>query len=164
MPESRNAEQEAGQETDRAGDRQGQHVVDAAVLHQDRRGVRAERVERALAERELAAAAGQDVEREHRDSVDQHHRHLEDDEVLYEQRCCEQQHQHRDRGVAAERHVLLGGDFDGGCVGDGFLQGAHDQTRFTMVRPIRPVGLTTSTVMISASAIGSLSSLPTPGM
>ena len=48
--------------------------------------------------------------------------------------------------------------------GDGFLNCAHDQTRFTMGRPNRPAGLTTNTVMISASAIGSFSSLPTPGM
>jgi hypothetical protein len=33
-----------------------------------------------------------------------------------------------------------------------------------MGRPNRPAGLTTKTVMISASAIGSFSSLPTPGI
>ena len=58
----------------------------------------------------------------------------------------------------------LGNGFDGRGFGDDFLDCAHDQTRFTMGRPNRPAGLTTSTAMISASAIGSFSSLPTPGM
>ena len=53
---------------------------------------------------------------------------------------------------------------DGWRFGDGFLNCAHDQTRFTMGRPNRPAGLTTNTVIISASAIGSFSSLPTPGI
>ena len=59
----------------------------------------------------------------------------------------------------------LGTASTAGRFGDDFLDDcAHDQTRFTMGRPNRPAGLTTRTVMISASAIGSFSSLPTPGM
>ena len=46
----------------------------------------------------------------------------------------------------------------------GFLSSAHDQTLLMMGRPNRPAGLTTRTVTISASAIGSFSSLPTPGI
>ena len=158
------AEQESEGKADDAGDRQGQGVIDVGVFHQDRRGIGADRVERALAQRELAAAAGQDVQRQHRKRIDQQHRQLEDDEVLHEQRHDDQQRQHHQRGAVAERHGPLGNGLDGRRFGDDFLNCAHDQTRFTMGRPNRPAGLTTSTVMISASAIGSFSSLPTPGI
>ena len=158
------AEQKPETETDDAGDRQRQRVIHAAMFHQDRRGVGADRVESALAQRKLPAAAGQDVQRQHGEAVDQQHRELEDDEILHEQRRADQQHQHDQRGAVAERHGPLGNGLDGRGFGDDFLNCAHDQTRFTMGRPNRPAGLTTRTVMISASAIGSFSSLPTPGM
>src|SRR6202795_3807436 len=134
------------------------------MFDQDRRGVGADRVERALSERKLAAAAGQDVQRQHGEAVDQQHRQLEDDEILHEQRYHDQQCQDDQRRSVAERHGPLGNGFDRGCFGDDFLNSAHDQTRFTMGRPNSPAGLTTRTVIISASAIGSFSSLPTPGM
>ena len=163
-PQRRLAEQEAERKADDAGDRQRQGVVHADMFHQDRRGVGADRVERALSQRKLAAAAGQDVQRQNREGVDQQHRQLEDDEVLHEQRRHDQHRQHDQRGPVAERHRPLRNGLDGGRFGDGFLHCAHDQTRFTMGRPNSPAGLTTRTVMISASAIGSFSSLPTPGM
>ena len=72
--------------------------------------------------------------------------------------------QHHQRGAVAERHGALWNGLDGGGFGDDVFDSAHDQTRFTMGRPNSPAGLTTNTVMISASAIGSFSSLPTPGM
>ena len=135
------------------------------MFHQDRRRIGADRVECALAERELATSAGQDVERENRKPVDQEHRHLEDDEVLDEQRGQNQRGQHHQRGAQTKRHGSLRNGLDGRCFCDDvFCSSAHDQTRFTMGRPNSPAGLTTSTVMISASAIGSFNSLPTPGM
>jgi len=60
------------------------------MFHQDRRGVGADRVKRALAQRKLPAAAGQNVQRQHRERVDQQHGELEDDEVLHEHRCGDQ--------------------------------------------------------------------------
>ena len=104
QPQRRLAEQEAEGEADDAGDRQCQSVIDADMFHQDRRGVGADRIERALAQRKLAAAAGQDVQRQHREAVDQQHRQLEDDEVLHEQRHQDQEAQHDQRGTSAERH------------------------------------------------------------
>ena len=68
QPQRRLAEQEARRETDQPGDRQRQRIVDVGMFHQDRGRIGADRVERALAERELAAAAGQDVQRQHRDA------------------------------------------------------------------------------------------------
>ena len=91
QPQRRLTEQEPEAKADDAGDRQRQRVVHADMFHQDRRRIGADRVERALAERELAAAAGQDVQRQNRQRVDQQHRHLEDDEVLHEQRPDDQQ-------------------------------------------------------------------------
>src|SRR6185312_10058754 len=119
-----------------------------------------ERIEGALAERELAAAAGQDVQRQNGDAVDQNRRQLEDDEVLHEQRHHKQDQQYGNRSARAERHGSLGNGIDGGSVGDGFLDCAHDQTRLMTVWPNRPEGLTTRTMTISASAMGSFSSLP----
>ncbi len=93
-PQRRLAEQKSEAEADHARDRQGQRVVDVELLHQDRRGIGADRVERALAQRKLPAAAGQDIERQNGEAVDQQHRELEDDEVLHEQGNDEQQRQH----------------------------------------------------------------------
>ena len=73
----RQAEQEAGDEADRAGDRNRRPVGHAGLVHQDRRGVGADGVERAVAERDLAVVAGQHVEAEQRDRVRQDQRHLE---------------------------------------------------------------------------------------
>src|SRR5262249_48083156 len=108
---------------------------------------------------------GEDVQRKHRQPVDQEHRQLEDDEVLGEQRHDQEQQQHHEGGAGADRHGPLRNGFD--CLmafRDDFFCSAHDQTRLTICRPNRPAGLTTRTEMISASAIGSFSSLPTPGM
>src|SRR6185437_2710522 len=158
------AEQEAHGEADDARDRQRQRIIDVGVLHQDRGSIGTDRVEGALAERELAAAAGQDVQRQHGYAVDQQHRHLEDDEVLDEQRHHEQQGEHHQRSAGAQRHGAFRNSLYRLAFGDDFLGSAHDQTRFTMGRPNRPAGLTTRTVMMRASAIGSFSSLPTPGI
>ena len=79
----------------------------------------------------------------------------------------------RDRAIlravaAGGAELVLGTEpdlfLDGRCCCADCLSSAHDQARFTMGRPNRPAGLTTRTVMISASAIGSFNSLPTPGM
>ena len=163
-PQRRQAEQESECEADDAGDRQCQRIIDVEGFHQDRRGVGADGVERALTQRKLAAAAGQDIQGQHGKTIDQQHRQLEDDEVLHEQRDEDQHCQHDQRGAVAERHGPLGDGVDGRRFGDDFLNCAHDQTRFTMGRPNSPAGLTTSTMTISASAIGSFSSLPTPGI
>ena len=164
QPQRRQTEHETEGKANNASDWQRQRVVHVGVFHQDRRRVGADRVERALAERELAASAGQDVQRQHRKPVDQQHRQLEDDEVLDEQRYETQRGQHHQRGAEAKRHGAFRNGFDGRGFCDDVFSSAHDQTRFTMGRPSSPAGLTTNTTMISASAIGSFSSLPTPGM
>ena len=76
-PQRRQAEQEAGDEADHAGDRDRRPVRHAGLVHQDRRRVGADRVEGAMAERDLAVVAGQHVEAEQRDRIDQHQRELE---------------------------------------------------------------------------------------
>src|SRR4051794_8022351 len=161
QPQRRQAEQKSESKADQSGDGQRQRIVHVGMFDQDRRGIGAERVERALAQRKLSAAAGQDIERQHRDGVDQHGGELKDEEVLDEERNQQQQNQYPQRGAEAERHGLFGNGVDRRRFGGGFLNSAHDQTRLTMGRPSRPAGLTTSTVIISASAIGSFSSLPT---
>src|SRR6185369_321198 len=139
----RQPEQEAGDEADRAGDRDRRPVRPTRLVHQDRRRVRTDRVERAVAERDLAVVAGQHVEPEQRDRVREHERDLEDAVVGDEERQRAREHeQHREaRELAA-------------------IEPAH-QTRTTWTLPNRPEGLTTRTPMMTTSASVSLSSLPT---
>ena len=109
------------------------------MLHQDRGRVGADGVEGAVAERELAVEAGQQVEAEDGDRVDQHQRQLEDEEVLRRERNGNRQQDPDQQDRAAERQRRAG-------AGDGKGLGRfHGQTRCTWTRPNRPPGRTTST-------------------
>jgi hypothetical protein len=93
----RQAEQEADDEAEHAGDRHRGPVRVTVAVHQDCRRVRADRVERTVAERDLAVVAGQDVEAEQRDRVDQHERELEGAIAAQHERQRERrQQQHRE--------------------------------------------------------------------
>ena len=110
-----------------------------------------------MAERELAVVAGQDVEAEDRDRVDQRERDLEDPVVAErerQQRGQDQQREQRERRGSARPDR-----------GAGARDGARPsaQTRRTTRRPNRPFGRSSSTSMISASATVSLRSVPTNG-
>src|SRR5262249_57417046 len=91
-------------------------------------------------ERDLTVVAREHVETEQRDRVDEHLRELEEPEPTEDER---QHHRHRDHDGA--------GDHERPPV---------THTRRTTARPKRPLGLTTSTMMMIASATVSFSSVP----
>jgi hypothetical protein len=126
-PQGRKPEQEAEDEAHAAGERQRQEVVYVAVFHQDRRGVGADREERAVAERELAARTGQDVQRHDRDAVDDDLRELKHHEVAHEERRRNHQGE-RDQARRA-RNVQRLARFLARCsdrgAWNGFLNSAH---------------------------------------
>ena len=125
------------------------------MLHQDRGRVGADGVEGAVAERELAVEAGEEVQAADGDRVDQHQRQLENEEALGDERDGNREQYPDKQDRAAERQRRAGaGDRER-------LGGFHDHTRCTLTRPKRPPGFTTSTVTMMTSAIGSFSSLPT---
>src|SRR5205814_8544527 len=97
----------------------------------------AEGVERAVAERDLPAVAGEDVQAEERDRVHQHQGQLEGAVVAEQERQRARQTQKNRR----QENIFL-------------------HTRVTWTLPKKPEGLTSSTPMISTSATESLSSLP----
>jgi hypothetical protein len=90
-----------------------------------------------VAERDLAAVAGEDVQAEQRDGVHQHQRELERAVVADEER---QRAGNNQQNYYQENLVL--------------------HTRVTWTLPKKPEGLNSSTPMISTSATESLSSLP----
>ncbi len=128
-------------------------------MHQDGGGVSAGGEEAAMAERDLAVVAGEDVKAEHGDGVDHHHGQLE--HVIFAQ-------PERQRGGKRDRHqcsdpppraggqpgIAVAGEQLGSDDGDAFV---HAHTRRTMAVPNRPFGRNTSTRMISANATVSLS-------
>jgi len=65
--QGRHPGEEANATGDRRGDRDRPDVAHAVVAHQDRRRVRADRHERAVAERDLPAVARQHIEPEDRE-------------------------------------------------------------------------------------------------
>lgn len=164
QPQGRQAEQEADDETGRARGRKGGVIRKIGLVHQDRRGIGADPVKRAVPERELAIEAGQQVEPEDRERVDHHQRQLEHDKALADQRY--QQSDDQDPGncpVISRGLCRTFGGAEGGVERDalpgGMFRRAH--TRLTTRRPKIPAGRTISTATIRTSAIVSFSSRPT---
>ena len=114
------------------------------MVHQNRRHIGADRVERAVAERDLAVVAGQHVEAEQRDRVRQDQGQLEDAVVAEEE-----WHSARQRERDGEGDQLA------------TLDAGHRYTRTTLTRPNIPDGRTTKTPTMTTSASVSLSSVPT---
>src|SRR4051812_11804322 len=119
----------------------------APVLVHDERGgrVAADRHQRAVAERDLAGIAGQEVEPDDRD----------------EEHACLRQ---VPRVEVADQVGHQQEDADGGCgreERDRDPEHAPHQTLLTAVRPNRPAGLIRRTPRITASATGRRRSLPT---
>src|ERR1700733_4898119 len=77
-PERGKAEQKAGDKAHDAGKRDRRPVGKAELHHQDRRAIAADGEKRAVAERDLAVEAGQEIEAEQRDREDEHLRALID--------------------------------------------------------------------------------------
>src|SRR5215831_13168622 len=94
-----------------------------------------------MAERELAVVPDQDVHAEQGDGVDEHLRALEQPEVAQDER----QHARRRQQERQETQPQWP---------------RHHHTRWTAVRPNRPLGRTSSTMRITASATVSFSSVP----
>ncbi len=86
-PQRRPAEEEADDQRDEAGNRHRRPIRDARHLgQQDRRGIAADGEESAMAQRDLAVEAGEDVEAQKRDRVDDDQRHLREVEVAERER------------------------------------------------------------------------------
>src|SRR4029077_13819636 len=119
-------------------------ILDAAVEHQRRRHVAADRHERAVPERDLARVAGEHVEPEQRDRVDRDVRDLRGVEVRDQVREPEHDQARDDERPDLRRQTL---------------RPAH--TRLTASRPNSPAGRTRSTPRMIASATASWSSEPT---
>ncbi len=76
-PQRRQPEQEARDQANEAGGRKGRPVRKIPTVHHDRRDIGADRKESAVAERDLAVVAGEDVEPQQHDRVTDHERELE---------------------------------------------------------------------------------------
>src|SRR5207245_2107737 len=139
--ERRNSEEKAGGEAEEPRDWDRPAVRHAPPVDHDRGRVGAERVEGAVAERDLAVEARQDVEAEQRDRVDEDLGELEQAEVAQQerQRAGDRDRRENDRPPPP-------------------LPAAH--TRCIATRPNSPLGLTSKTTRIIASATVSLSSVP----
>ena len=88
-------EQESDDQAQHARHREGPAVGDAPAVHHDRGDVGADRVERAVAQRELAVVAGQHVQAEDRDRVDVDLGELEEPEVAEHERQRARRQQER---------------------------------------------------------------------
>src|SRR5437588_1385140 len=133
----RQPEEEPGDEADAA--RGGHHrpVGRARLVDEDRGAVGAQGVEGAVPEGDLAVVAGEDVEPEQRDRVNQHQRELESAIAAHHER----QRAGNDDERAEKKRPC-----------------AH--TRVTYTLPKKPEGFTSSTATMSTSATASFSSLP----
>ena len=112
---------------------------------QDRRAVAADGEKSAVAERDLAVEAGQEVEAEQRDGEDEHLRALIDVVARGDEREGERDDRDRQRQKAPQCAV-------GSAIG---------HTLATRRRPNSPDGRQTRTAMMIASATESLTSEPT---
>ncbi len=135
------AEQESGDEADRAAHRHRRPIGDAGLVEQDRRRIGADREERAVAQRHLAVEAGEDVEPQQHDRIDDDHGELEHVIAAQNERQDDEERAHR-----REPQGRL-------------IARAH--TRVTRVRPKRPEGRSSSTPTMMTSATVSLISVPT---
>ena len=128
-------------------------------MHQDGGGVGAGGKKAAVAERDLAVVAGEDVEAEHGDGVDHHHRQFE--HVIFAQaerqrrdQCDGHQRGDPPPGAGGQSGVAIAGKRFRSNDGDAFV---HLHTRRTIAVPNKPFGRNTSTRMINANATVSLS-------
>ena len=98
----RQPEQEPSDQADRAGHRKRGPIRHAELVDQHRGDVRADRVERAMPERDLAVVTGEDVQAEQRDRIHQNQRELEDAVVADDERqgAGGEQHQCQDNELA----------------------------------------------------------------
>ena len=110
-----------------------------------------------MAERELAVEAGEEVQAADGDRVDQHQRQLENEEALGGERDGNREQYPDKQDRAAERQRRAGA---GDRKGLGRLP-RPDPLHGDAAE--KAAGLTTSTVTMMTSAIGSFSSLPTKG-
>ena len=110
---------------------------------EQRGDVRADADERAVAERDLAAVPGEDVQPEQRNHVNRHERELQQPELAHEPR-----EQSDDNGPDHEERRA-----------DGSTEIAAHTLRTTLC-PKRPCGLISSTINSTTSAAGSRSSPP----
>ena len=140
----RKAEQEPGAETDEARDRDGQIIGNAELRRQDRRAIAADGEEGAVAERDLAVEAGEQVEADQRDGEDQHLRALIEVIAGSHERESQRRRECSDRQDRPRRDRTR-----------------HGQTLAAIRRPNRPDGRQTSTPTMIASATESLTSEPT---
>ena len=145
--ERRQAEQVADDEADDRRRRQGRPVRHVEMVHQDRRRIGADGIEGAVAERDLAVEAGQQVQAEHGDRRDHHGADQEQPIVGDEvgQHRPQQRHQEGQR----QQHPQPASWRLPAC-----------QTLFTTTRPNRPAGRTVSTKITMISATVSFSPLP----
>jgi len=126
-------------------------------MHQDGGRIGAGGEETAMAERDLAVVAGQNIETEHGDGIDHHQGQLEDVIIADRKRQRRGERDQRQRadpapGAGAETAVTRGG----GVLRHGEAFG-HRHTRRTIAVPNKPFGRNTSTRMINASATDNLS-------
>src|SRR6266850_2381915 len=133
----RQPEQEAGDEAHAAGGGHHRPVRRARLVDEDRGAVGAQGVEGAVPEGDLAVVAGEDVEPEQRDGVNQHQRELKG-------------------AIAADQERQRAGNDDE----DAEEKDPSAHTRVTYTLPKKPEGITSSTPTMSTSATASFSSLP----
>ena len=166
QPQRRQPEQEPDDKAHRARGRQCRVIRHVPAVHQDRRGVGADAVKRAVPERELAVEPGQQVEAEDRQAVDHHQGQLEHAQSRARTAAPAAPRSHARRSqpccvaAATARRVRRG---LGRVERDRALPAirAARHTRVTTRRPKMPLGRTISTATISTSAIVSFSSRPT---
>src|SRR5882762_4974762 len=133
----RQPEQEPGDEANAAGGGHYRPVRRARLVDEDRGAVGAQGVEGAVPEGDLAVVAGEDVEPEQRDGVNQHQRELKG-------------------AIAADQERQRAGNDDE----DAEENELSAHTRVTYALPKKPEGFTSSTPTMSTSATASFSSLP----
>ena len=143
--ERRQADEQPGGAGDHAGDGDRPEIPDLMpvdpVHAENCRGVAADRHERAVAERDLAAVAGEDRQAEKRDEVHADDRQLTGSEIADEAR--QGRHDQGEHREAEELEHELG-----------------FHTRRTATRPKSPPGRTSSRTRISISAVGSFNVEP----
>src|SRR5262245_13327390 len=116
-----------------------------------------------MAERELPVEAGEEIEAENCNAVDDRERDLKDVEILHHERDHGEEHQsgsEQDDPPRRNRNASDGGDrrlarFD---------RALQHHTLVTTGRPNRPLGFTHSTATMMQSAMESFISRPTTGM
>src|SRR6185312_2959410 len=110
--------------------------------HEDRGGVGAAGIEGAMAQRDLAVEAGQNVQAQNRDGIDHHHVELVHPVVLDQEGQYQQGEEQRD-GTQPDPFAVY-----------------RFHTRVTTREPNSPSGRSVRTATINTSANGSLRSLP----